>query len=810
MNSRFFLRIFPMRMPIEWRRRKKHNTLLVGVNVGACSRELLTWVLMKVAQSGDHVIVVHVVTTSAALIHREKHAVDYLASPLDLNVLDVYESFCRLKQVSLQVKVTYGCPVRKVLAEEAKLYKATKLIVGKSKQHALGSSNSLASYCAKRLPCTCSVLVVDNGNVVFEKVGTQSFTGTTDAMLGTLSSLQRSARGIFPNNDLEEPSCIAESPDDAAENLSDATITSSPSYCPDRQAIVPINMEAFNLCFPLKSACTVYKCKTRSNYGDENDDFEDDTTNSESHFSYDSFRTVSSTSGQISEKGYDTEISSDKPKGIQYATSRQASQREVSPPGWPLMKSAITVKKIPSPRSAAREMSVVEWTLKLPDRRSVTAEDLSGKTNISQEKCNNMSEIETLNRIILTQENSTKSGPTSTQDDGSEDEEHSLIQRLRNVCKNKTCKEFTYQELKSATSGFAAESLVGKGGWSKVYRGVLPDGQFVAVKSLKSSGEAEQELLLEVEITTTLQHKHIVSLIGYCVEEQKYFLVYNLLLRGSLEENLYEGKDKSPVHWKDRWKVAIGIAEALNYLHDGCSHPIIHRDVKSSNILLSEDFEPQLSDFGLAKWASTTSAYITCSDVVGTFGYLAPEYFMYGKVNEKTDVYSFGVVLLELITGRKPINSSNPKGQESLVMWARPLLAAGSVQELVDPLLEDVYDTSEMKRMVIVAAFCLRQESQFRPRMSRILKLLRGEGDDLSYWTKRQLAMSKDIDELIEDEYGANSGNSDIQTHLTLAMLGVDDDVVSNSSPDQSLDLLHQSRTLEDYLFGRYSHLCFD
>jgi len=789
---------------VEWRKRKKHSTLLVGVNVGACSRELLTWVLMKVARAGDHVIVVHVVTTSAALIYREKLAVDYLASPFDVNVLDVYESFCRLKQVSLQVKVSYGCPVRKVLSEEAKLYKATKLIVGKSNQHALGSSNSLASYCAKRLPCTCSVLVVDNGNVVFEKVGTQSLTGTTDAMLGTLSSSQRSTRGIFPNDDLEERCCIAES-DDAAENLSDATMTSTPSYCLDRQAIVPMKMDSFNLCLPLKSACTVYKCKTRSHHVDDNGDFEDDTTNSESHFSYDSFRTVSSTSCQISEKGDDTGISSDKPKEIQYATSREVSQREESPPGWPLLKSAITVSKIPSPRSAAREMSVVEWTLQLPNRRSLILEDFPEKTNISQEEYNNMSKIEALNQIILTQENSTESRPTSTQDDYSRDEEHSLIQRLRHACKNKTCREFTYQELKSATSGFVAENLIGKGGWSKVYRGVLPDGQFVAVKSLNSSEEAEQELILEVEITATLQHKHIVSLIGYCVEEKKYFLVYNLLLRGSLEETLYGGKDKPPVHWKDRRKVAIGIAEALNYLHDGCSHPIIHRDVKSSNILLSEDFEPQLSDFGLAKRASTTSAYITCSDVVGTFGYLAPEYFMYGKVNEKTDVYSFGVVLLELITGRKPINGSNPKGQESLVMWARPLLAAGSVQELADPLLGDAYDKSEMKRMVIGAAFCLRQASQFRPRMSRILKLLRGEGDDLPYWTKRQLSMSKDIDELVEDEYGANSGSCDIQTHLSLAMLGVDDDVVSNSSPDQSVELVHETRTLQDYFYGRYS-----
>lgn len=292
---------------------------------------------------------------------------------------------------------------------------------------------------------------------------------------------------------------------------------------------------------------------------------------------------------------------------------------------------------------------------------------------------------------------------------------------------------------------------------------------------------------------------------GYCVEETKYFLVYNLLVRGNLEENLHGGKDKPLVPWSERMKVAIGIAEALKYLHDDCPRPIIHRDVKSSNILLSEDFEPQLSDFGLAKWASTTSAYITCSDVVGTFGYLAPEYFMYGKVNEKTDMYSFGVVLLELISGRKPINSNNPKGHESLVMWARPLMAEGAMEELVDPLLEYSYDKNEMKRMIHSATLCVRKASQLRPRMSRILKILRGEVDDLNYWPKRQLSMSKDMDELVEDEYGSNHGGSDIQTHLSLAMLGVDDDIASVSSPEQSEELLHASRSLEDYFRGRFS-----
>jgi serine/threonine protein kinase len=129
------------------------------------------------------------------------------------------------------------------------------------------------------------------------------------------------------------------------------------------------------------------------------------------------------------------------------------------------------------------------------------------------------------------------------------------------------------------------------------------------------------------------------------------------------------GGEKKLLAWEVRYKVAVGMCKALEYLHDGIPQPVIHMDVKASNILLSHDFQPQLSDFGLAKWAPKRPMYIHCNDVVGTFGYLAPEYFMYGRVNDKTDVYSFGVVLLELITGRKPIDTTRPKGEENLVIW---------------------------------------------------------------------------------------------------------------------------------------------
>lgn len=161
-------------------------------------------------------------------------------------------------------------------------------------------------------------------------------------------------------------------------------------------------------------------------------------------------------------------------------------------------------------------------------------------------------------------------------------------------------------------------------------------------------------------------------------------------------------------------------------------------------------------------------------------------------------MYAFGVVLLELITGRKPIDTTNPKGQESLIMWARPLLQDGNMESLVDKCLQNVYDTNEMHRMMLAATLCLRETSHYRPCMSRILKLLQGE-DETTDWARCQNSMIKDMDTSDEDDLVENQGGHDIQTHLTLAMLGVDDDMVSLSSTDHSVGILQTNNSLEDY-----------
>ncbi|XP_024973206.1 probable receptor-like serine/threonine-protein kinase At5g57670 isoform X3 [Cynara cardunculus var. scolymus] len=347
------------------------------------------------------------------------------------------------------------------------------------------------------------------------------------------------------------------------------------------------------------------------------------------------------------------------------------------------------------------------------------------------------------------------------------------------------------------------ENMIGRGGNSEVYKGCLPDGRELAVKILKTSEDVLKEFVLEIEIITALHHENIISLFGFCFEDSKLLLVYDLLSRGSLEDNLHGHKKDTVFGWNERYKVAVGVAKALVYLHNNCDKHVIHRDVKSSNILLSDDFEPQLSDFGLAKWATPTGLHITCTDVAGTFGYLAPEYFMHGKVTEKIDVYAFGVVLLELLTRRKPITSGYPKGEESLVMWAKPILSSGKFARLLDPSLGDDYDFDQMERMALASTLCIRRAPRARPQMTTILKLLGGDVE-VTKWARLEVDSTGGSDARLhisniaeEEEEGFSQSN--LRSHLNLALLDIEDSSLSMSSS------IEDSISIEDYLRGRWS-----
>ncbi|KAK8285550.1 hypothetical protein V6Z12_D08G231900 [Gossypium hirsutum] len=256
-------------------------------------------------------------------------------------------------------------------------------------------------------------------------------------------------------------------------------------------------------------------------------------------------------------------------------------------------------------------------------------------------------------------------------------------------------KTFTLVELEKATSNFSSKRILGEGGFGRVYRGVMGDGSEVAVKLLtRDNQNGDREFIAEVEMLSRLHHRNLVKLVGICIEGRIRCLVYELVPNGSVESHLHGvDKNKGPLDWDARLKVALGAARGLAYLHEDSNPRVIHRDFKASNVLLEDDFTPKVSDFGLAREATEGSQHIS-TRVMGTFGYVAPEYAMTGHLLVKSDVYSFGVVLLELLTGRKPVDMSQPQGQENLVTWARPLLSSREgVEQLALKLIYN--DTDE-------------------------------------------------------------------------------------------------------------------
>ncbi|ERN17675.1 inactive protein kinase SELMODRAFT_444075 isoform X1 [Amborella trichopoda] len=292
---------------------------------------------------------------------------------------------------------------------------------------------------------------------------------------------------------------------------------------------------------------------------------------------------------------------------------------------------------------------------------------------------------------------------------------------------------FSYEELELATGGFSEANFLAEGGFGSVHRGVLEDGQAVAVKQHKAaSSQGDVEFCSEVEVLSCAQHRNVVMLIGFCIEEKRRLLVYEYVCNGSLDAHLY-GRGRDPLDWDARQKIAVGAARGLRYLHEDCRVGcIVHRDMRPNNILITHDFEPLVGDFGLARWQPDGDLGVD-TRVIGTFGYLAPEYAQSGQITEKADVYAFGVVLVELITGRKAVDISRPKGQQCLTEWARPLLEKCAISQLLDPRLQlhSPHTHQQLYCMLYAASLCLRRDPHSRPRMSQVLHIL--EGDDPNY-----------------------------------------------------------------------------
>lgn len=298
------------------------------------------------------------------------------------------------------------------------------------------------------------------------------------------------------------------------------------------------------------------------------------------------------------------------------------------------------------------------------------------------------------------------------------------------LCHPTSTRSLSYEELKEATNNFESSCILGEGGFGRVFKGELSDGTAVAIKRLGSGGQqGDKEFLVEVEMLSRLHHRNLVKLIGYYSnrDSSQNLLCYELVPNGSLEAWLHGPLGVNcPLDWDTRVKIALDAARGLAYLHEDSQPCVIHRDFKASNILLENDFHAKVSDFGLAKQAPEGRANYLSTRVMGTFGYVAPEYAMTGHLLVKSDVYSYGVVLLELLTGRKPVDMSQPSGQENLVTWARSILREKDrLEELADPRLNGKYPKDDFYRVCTIAAACVAPEANQRPTMGEVVQSLK-------------------------------------------------------------------------------------
>ncbi|XP_021811184.1 G-type lectin S-receptor-like serine/threonine-protein kinase At4g27290 isoform X1 [Prunus avium] len=291
---------------------------------------------------------------------------------------------------------------------------------------------------------------------------------------------------------------------------------------------------------------------------------------------------------------------------------------------------------------------------------------------------------------------------------------------------------FSLQSVLAATNNFSEANKVGEGGFGPVYKGILPGNQEVAIKRLsKKSGQGHQEFMNELKLIAKLQHTNLVRLLGCCIEEEELILIYEFMPNRSLDKFLFDPSEKFELDWGKRFRIIEGIAQGILYIHKYSRLKIIHRDLKASNVLLDGAMNPKISDFGMAKIFEINQTEANTNRVVGTYGYMSPEYARYGHFSEKLDVFSFGVLLLEIVSGKK--NAAFHRFEHSLTLagWAWELWREGRGMEVIDASVRETCQPDEALKCIQVGFLCVQEDPADRPTMSSVILMLANEATSL-------------------------------------------------------------------------------
>ncbi|XP_050880115.1 receptor-like cytoplasmic kinase 176 [Lathyrus oleraceus] len=340
-------------------------------------------------------------------------------------------------------------------------------------------------------------------------------------------------------------------------------------------------------------------------------------------------------------------------------------------------------------------------------------------------------------------------------------------------CINLKC--FTINEVRTATRNFRPDSMVGEGGFGCVFKGWIDEhtlaptkpgtGFVIAVKRLnQESSQGHSEWLTEINYLGQLRHPNLVKLIGYCLEDDYRILVYEFVTKGSLDNHLFRRASYfQPLSWKIRMKIALDAAKGLAFLHSD-EVDVIYRDFKTSNILIDSNYNAKLSDFGMAKDGPEGGKSHVSTRIMGTPGYAAPEYLATGHLTKKSDVYSFGVVLLEIMSGKRTLDTNRPSGEHNLVEWAKPLLVSKrKISQVMDARIEGQYSLREAVKVAHIAILCLSAEQKYRPNIDEVvrsLEQLQDSNDKTDGHSSSGLKHGKRVDESLSREGTSNPSSS--------------------------------------------------